>query len=712
MPVNQEIKGQLARLLATENLVVEHKRVSTASFDVNQRILVLPVWDKASPVVYDLLVGHEVGHALFTPNEDWTKKTKAPKDFINVVEDARIEKLMKRKYPGLAKCFYKGYQELHSQDFFDVGSCDINKLNLIDRINLNFKIGAYECIDFNEKENEYIVRIDKAETFEEVIAICNDLWEFVKKKTDVTNAVSEHNMQQQSNSSNASSSSEEETQASPTAEDSGESEDKEEVKTDEEDKGAPETSQSPKGGEEVSNTQRSFDDSAEDLTNTNRNYFRDMVYLEVPEIYEDNIIVKNEKIHSFIAEYWKNESACRYNDNYDMFAEVDQYYSDFKKSAQKEVNYLVKEFECRKSADAYARSSTSRTGILDTSKLHTFKYNEDLFKRVTVIPDGKNHGMIFVLDWSGSMVDCLMDTLKQLYNLMWFCRKVQIPFEVYAFTYSWTNRLIDPSYIEEDHPKSLEEHNKIAIHHQFSMLQFFTSDVSNKVFEEQCKNIWRIGECFTRYSSPYTSPAGLDLSGTPLNEAILTLHKIIPNFTNKTGAQKVNVCILTDGESNHIHHHVLITRGDREYMGRNVIDCGKCLRDRKLGMVYKEFESDYSTYTPHIFLRNLKDCFSNVNIIGFRIARTSEFTRMYRSINNKSEETALKTWRKEKSWTFKFSGYDALYVIATTGLSADSNEMKLDDDATKAQITKAFKTMLKAKTVNKKILNSFAEIVS
>ena len=68
---NQEIRGNLARLLATENLVVEHRKVTTASFDVIRRVLTLPLWDKASKVVYDLLVGHEVGHALYTPADKW-----------------------------------------------------------------------------------------------------------------------------------------------------------------------------------------------------------------------------------------------------------------------------------------------------------------------------------------------------------------------------------------------------------------------------------------------------------------------------------------------------------------------------------------------------------------------------------------------------------------------------------------------------------------
>ena len=67
---NIEIKGSLARLLATENLVVEHKQVPTASFDVAKRVLTLPMWTKASDIVYNMLVGHEVGHALYTPNDE------------------------------------------------------------------------------------------------------------------------------------------------------------------------------------------------------------------------------------------------------------------------------------------------------------------------------------------------------------------------------------------------------------------------------------------------------------------------------------------------------------------------------------------------------------------------------------------------------------------------------------------------------------------
>ena len=101
MLVKHEIKSQLAKLLATEDLIVEHKRVETAEFNVHTRVLILPLWERASNDVYDMLVGHEVGHALFTPCEDWLDRYDIQPSFVNIVEDARIEKLMKRKYPGL-----------------------------------------------------------------------------------------------------------------------------------------------------------------------------------------------------------------------------------------------------------------------------------------------------------------------------------------------------------------------------------------------------------------------------------------------------------------------------------------------------------------------------------------------------------------------------------------------------------------------------------
>ena len=163
-----EVKGTLAKLLAQEDLIVEQKQVETAMFDVEKRILTLPLWEKAEASVLDMLIAHEVGHALYTPNE-WDFIGEIPLSYVNVVEDVRIERLMKRRYAGLPKTFYNGYKDINKKDFFQLQFADLEEFQLIDRINLSYKVGMFHDIPFNNaqeiafREECYIV-----ETFEEV----------------------------------------------------------------------------------------------------------------------------------------------------------------------------------------------------------------------------------------------------------------------------------------------------------------------------------------------------------------------------------------------------------------------------------------------------------------------------------------------------------------------------------------------------------------
>ena len=157
---------------------------------------------------------------------------------------------------------------------------------------------------------------------------------------------------------------------------------------------------------------------------------RESLYVEIPKVDLDKIIISHDTIYKSCQEHFaemvtRDESID--NDIDDLSArfrlmhgktvlEVDNEYNKFKRSAQKEVSYLVKEFECRKAASSYARASTSRTGVLDTTKLHTYRYNEDLFKKVTTLADGKNHGLVYILDWSGS-VSYTHLTLQTIYSV-------------------------------------------------------------------------------------------------------------------------------------------------------------------------------------------------------------------------------------------------------------------------------------------------------
>ena len=719
--INQEIKGNLAKLLATENLIVEHRKVATASFDTVRRVLTLPVWDKASATVYDMLVGHEVGHALFTPDTDWTEivRNNVPKDFVNVVEDARIEKLMKRKFPGLSRSFYQGYEELNDQDFFDIQEVDLERLSFIDRINLHFKVGGFAMIPFaNDAEQQFVARVADAETFEEVLAICEDIVDYLKQqeKQQTPAPMPPQQQGQQGETEEGEQQQEESPQQQQQQQQEGEEGDEDE------DLEMPESA-GPNGAgdtfdENESKTQRAFDENAEELAN-NSEHLTETAYVELPELYLDRIIVDSKDLTPYITNAFSKMKEERMEYWGDIFEGSDTQYTKFKKSSQKEVNYLVKEFECKKSADAYARQATSRTGVLDTKALHTYKYNDDLFKKVTVLPDGKNHGMIFVLDWSGSMGEVILDTVKQLLNLTWFCKKVQIPFEVYAFTNEWHPALIDPEYDSEEGllKKCKSEAGKLDINKHFTLLNVLSSRTNAKQFEEQCLNLFRCAYAF-KYSCSYHVPHGLGLSGTPLNESIVALNSIIPQFKNDNKLQKVNCVILTDGEGCDLAYNYEYPYGI-DGLGRRRCPGVATLRDRKLGRTYKEFScfmGEYDQSMTAILLQNLKDRNPDVNILGFRICSGSDFSRFYRYVNDVRSYTdvpdqVMKNWRKFKSLEMSPAGYDAFYAISASGMNVET-EFTVAEDASVAQVRKAFRDNLKKKTTNKKLLSSFAALVA
>ena len=718
--INQEIKGNLAKLLATENLIIEHRKVPTASFDTVRRVLTLPVWDKASATVYDMLVGHEVGHALFTPDTDWTEivRNNVPKDFVNVVEDARIEKLMKRKFPGLSRSFYQGYEELNDQDFFEIQEIDLERLSFIDRINLHFKVGGFAMIPFaNDTEQQFVARVADAETFEDVLAICEDIVDYLKQqeKQQTPAPMPPQQQGQQGETEEGEQQQKESSQQQGQQQDGDEGDENEDMEM-------PESSGSSGAGdtydENESKTQRAFDENAEELAN-NSEYIRETEYVELPEMIMENVIVDSKDLTPYITKCFNDKQAERMEFWGDIFEGSDTYYAKFKKSSQKEVNYLVKEFECKKSADAYARQATSRTGVLDTKALHTYKYNDDLFKKVTVLPDGKNHGMIFVLDWSGSMGDVILDTVKQLLNLTWFCKKVQIPFEVYAFTNEWHPVYIDRDYdASEGLPqKAVQKAGVFDINKHFSLLNVLSSRTNAKQFEEQCLNLFRCAYSF-KYSCYYNPPAGLGLSGTPLNESIVALNTIIPQFKNDNKLQKVNCVILTDGEGCDLAFNYEYPYG-LDGLGRRRCPGVSTLRDRKIGRTYKQFSEwggEYEQSMTAILLQNLKDRNPDVNILGFRICSGTDFGRFYRYVNNIRSyndvpEKDMKNWRKFKSLEMSPAGYDAFYAVAATSMNVDT-EFTVAEDASVAQVRKAFRDNLKKKTSNKKLLSSFAALVS
>ena len=724
MTTNHEIKSQLAKLLATEDLVVEHKKVETAQFNVQSRVLTLPMWENTTNDVIDMLVSHEVGHALYTPDREWWKDYQMNPSIVNIVEDARIEKLMKRRYEGIAKTFYKGYTELHKKDFFQVKQKDISEMNLLDRINLQFKIGTHYNIPFSTDEMFYVNKVSLCETFDEVLEVSKQIFDYIlgelKKKEE------EKEMETENASFGSGTGADLEDVRDNWYDEDGDLIDEDGEDVDEEEN-SPQVKTEMGGGsntnqaidlsdEIVSETAESLEEALKNLANT---HGKENVYVELPELDIDELIIDNKVIHALCETTASNipENDLEYGPDYSMVKFLEECKVDFvkfKRSAQKEVNYLVKEFECKKSAGAYARATTSRTGVLDTNNLVNYKFSEDLFKKVTLLPDGKNHGLVFILDWSGSMANVMEDTIKQLYNLLWFCKKIQIPFEVYAFTSNFPRSYTPEGYIDAEKLYEPKDH-LVAVDKYFSLMNIFTSKVRGRELEDQMLNIYNIVKSFRNYQGNRVVPVGMGLSGTPLNETIVALHQILPQFQKQNKLEKVNCVILTDGEGSPLTYHKSIQRDweDTPYMGTQYLNENCFLRNRKTGKTYQLTDNWYK-FTP-ILLRDISESFSNVNFIGIRVMDSRDAGRFLRmndlDCNSEEYTKKMKIFKKTKSVAIENVGYKVYFGMSSKTLSSNS-EFEVEDDATKAQIKKAFTKSLTAKKMNKQILSRFVELIA
>jgi hypothetical protein len=731
MSVNYEVKGGVARILATENLIVEHRKCQTAQFNVQTRVLTLPMWDRASEEVFDLLVAHEVGHALYTPDVNWIVDRKIPPGYVNVVEDARIEKLMKRRYPGLPKTFYRGYSQMHEDDFFELKDDKIDTFSLIDRINLYFKIGNFLDLHFDSVEQRFVDMVENAETFDEVLNISEEIYNYSKKEKEVVkeNVPAQVDLTQESGGAGDFC----EPQVPQESGDSDEGEEKDSGEDSTENSGALNPDFESSSGDQPKSTNDSTDSSAgkgdeeksitDEILNRklssliNDNAQHDNLYLEFPEFKLESFVASNNEIHQYLSgEFAAQQEHCPvYINGESIFYNADQTYQEYKSSCMKEVNYLVKEFECKKAADSYSRASVSKTGVLDCNKLHTYKLTDDIFKKVTTIPDGKNHGLIFILDWSGSMGNTILPTLKQLYNLINFCKKCSIPFDVYAFTQNWKTAPIDVNpYVRKNGTMKMDI--------EFSLMNLFTSSVSNRELEKQMKNIWRVVYALKNWT-PYSYPARLSLSGTPLNETMMCLRKIIPQFQKKNKAQKVHCIVLTDGEGNPLNYDKEVpsrNNPNEAYLGNGSVfyhNGNVFLRNRVTGKVRKFLKHAPYSHQDTI-LQSIKDEFPSVNFIAFRIVESghdvNKLLDQYVPFSeNDKKYKVLDIWKKFKTFSIDSTPYDKYFGLGNSQLNNTVDHLEqLEDGATKIQIRNAMRKTLSTKKMNKKILSEFIELVA
>jgi len=754
-----EQKSMLAKLMAAENITVEHKKIPTAAFDVKNRILYLPIlkWKPGSDV-YDLFCAHEVGHALWTPYDGWhssiSEKGKGYKSFLNVIEDARIEKKIKRKFAGSRKCMLGGYIELMDEDFFGLRKMgvDANDLGLIDRINLYTKAGTQYSIEFTDEEREWVEKVERTETWEDVVEVTDALYEWCKENESETDNsygdLDEYDWNEDYDPSDY----EKDENTSPIGSDENKEDDGEENETKSSSKSNEDSDEEKDGSETSSNNFEGgksdpFSDNREDFAGgsndnneptsmtdeafrENEKELSDMSdhvsipqYLTFPKINTDAIIVDHKVIHEELNNYYNGVEGAVDTGN--------EMLKTFKKNNGKMISYMVKEFEMKKAADIHRRAYTSKRGTLDMNKIHAYKYSDNIFRQITNLPEGKNHGMVMFIDWSGSMHGYMKDTIEQLINLTMFCQKVQIPFEVYAFTdhyrdYNCDNphrpnwsRNSDSNYDETSSGKKISNYKKndLIISQHLRLMTLFSSKMKGRELTEAYRNILLVGDTFANYygyrNNPYYgAPNNFSLSGTPLDATILCAKTIIEEFKTKTKAQIVNVVFLTDGQSNR-HNEFLDSDGCTQHIERKNLHIDDPITRTR---VYPNRESGKLMDTTSIFLLALKKQLG-INLLGFFLTsgsgrRTAGNMSYIMERYPKDEE--ITKFRKEKFLIETKTSYDELYIINTKGLEIDEVDHMdaVEVGSTKAQIRRALKKNTSGKLQNRMLLNAFIKKVA
>jgi len=761
MTINLDVKSNLAKLLATENITIQHNNVKTASFDVKNRVLTLPIFKQKSGDVYDMLIAHECAHALWTPYEEWQGiNDDELRSYVNVLEDTRIDKLIQAKYPGVVRNYENGFDILEKQNFFGISGRDINKdFMIIDKINLRSKSLNRLPFIFAPKDKEWLAKVDSLVTFEDVLTLAKQMLDWQKEQVEqmqklpdfdnleiskaygINNDDDDFDDEEESDNGQGSGADNSDDEADEKndfnnfgdqkaddekdSEQSGKTESKSDSATkDEKDENKGEADSYAKGAggdfKEPKKLKAITDDSFQQNTDKlldekNKGYRYGKI--PTPNFKQGSALTSYKKWLKDMSDYRIKQSQYCNIKKYDDWLDKD--YKSFMSENKKTVMYLVKEFEMKKSAQAYKRAQTDKTGIIDPLKLPSYKYSDDIFKKLTIVPDGKNHGMMMLLDWSGSMSDVLFDTVKQLINLVEFCKKVNIPFEVYFFTSErrgWYN---------EEKSENINQWSKNSGEFRFEdfhLVNCLSHRMNKKTIDFAMKMMYHMGAYWNnRYSRKFINsddyyaqsetwgiPSEYYLGNTPLNESLVYINKLIPMFKSKYDIEKMTFITLTDGAGNYPRMDII---GDpkNDYWERTTVF-------ELDGKKFAERGNITSNLLNHI--KNHHD----VNVIGFYVVKRlrrwdiEKYIGQYKDWNDKEQKIAK--FRKElnanKAAACEYDGYNKYFVLDGKKLGVENFDLQNVEvkKGTTSELKRIFGKSMANRLVSRVVLNKFIQEVA
>ena len=372
--------------------------------------------------------------------------------------------------------------------------------------------------------------------------------------------------------------------------------------------------------------------------------------------------------------------------------EEENHFNAFENETKRFVQIMAKEFEMKKAAWRSKRAQTARSGSLDVNKLYSYKYNDDIFKRFVSMPDAKNHGMVLLVDWSGSMHEDLGSVIKQVLSLTAFCKKVNIPFDVYSFT-SKNSECRAPSI---QHVKHDDLHVVHMLSSKMNKIEY------NEAFRAYAKMSWVFN-----VKGGYLAGSVLtdleNLGMTPLNAVLTYIPTLLAKFRQETGAQKIIFTCLTDGASQSADSRQSIGG----YGGR------KFIVNNKLLDTSGESETE-------VLLKNIKNYCENT--VGYFLTRGNRHNFQYALPNETDKRIPWlevmdlrREFLKNKLLHYKNTkGYGDYFILRSdkASLNTDNEDFAVSKVAKKAEITRAFKKFQKSKKGNRIMATKFAEAVA
>lgn len=736
-----ESKSVLAKLLAQENLIVEHRKVSTAYFDLKNRTIILPQWKEMDGVLYDLLMGHEVGHGLFTPAKGWhdaVVANTAIKSYLNVVEDARIERMIKDKYPGLRRSFNLAYKSLYERDFFGLNGLDVTKLRLIDRINVFYKLGAYVNVAFTQEELKYIDRINAAETWDDVETIALELYtKAVEEKKNTPEPDSDNELDEELTDGLDYDDSEDSEESddfdySDDTDDTDESEDANEPfnkPKDLKDASGNDDEESNSGDIGDDNQKLPYEEDVESLTDKAfRNNEKNLVensqgetrVLNLPKYSRESYFIPHklvyEKIRSHFANRIKTQNTTYRPYSFNYLHDNSNLYVELMKRTTPVVNYMVKEFEMRKNASQLARVKVGKSGKINPKKLSRFNLDQDIFQRVMSVPEGKNHGLVLFIDLSGSMQSLIQKTFEQAVLLTMFCKKVNIPFEVYGFSDHYNKS----QYEISKEPMYKPTNGDLLCHTpNMHIKQYLSSTMSSTQYRAAVNDMLLVGKIHKDYDNYGYMPPTEHLYGTPLDEAIIASIDLVSEFKQGYKLDMVNTIFLTDGLGSVTRQYVEDDKLRYAYGDDTIYVQHKETKYRvRMENKLKGSKND-DGFTSTRALIELAKKITGSKYTGYYITTSKrdminfvypyEFNHISYNATNTQKKSLLTRINSEGFYSCNYFGFDEYFFVLSENLKIEDNKLDVEAGAKKNVISKAFMKSLNSRGLQRMFLNKFVQ---